>query len=211
MSIDALGGVFSDLSLAFKPKFDVVAGVAYTLVVVSSLLPSPFPPNLLSSFFLSYFPYTGLTSLIITPPFLLFTKRKKKKKLCITFYVTDHPFSSLPSFHNSQVLDGVVIILALILNPLAKKRRAREAEAQTATNPTQTLHVDSSGVTMTTPGDLTQGNLGTNRSPPPLSPLSVPDNVMIDSARQAFDRTDSTDCKTKGEVITLPSDLGAKV
>ncbi|KAJ7289263.1 PQ loop repeat-domain-containing protein [Mycena rebaudengoi] len=34
MVVDMLGGVFSDLSLAFKESFDIVAGVAYTLVVV---------------------------------------------------------------------------------------------------------------------------------------------------------------------------------
>ncbi|KAI0654042.1 PQ loop repeat-domain-containing protein, partial [Cubamyces menziesii] len=34
MLVDMLGGVFSDLSLAFKEKFDVVAGVTYSLVVV---------------------------------------------------------------------------------------------------------------------------------------------------------------------------------
>ena len=34
MLVDMLGGVFSDLSLAFKDSFDVVAGVAYSLVVV---------------------------------------------------------------------------------------------------------------------------------------------------------------------------------
>ncbi|KAK7053779.1 PQ loop repeat-domain-containing protein [Favolaschia claudopus] len=33
MAIDMLGGIFSDLSLAFKPKFDEVAAVLYTLVV----------------------------------------------------------------------------------------------------------------------------------------------------------------------------------
>ncbi|TFK51874.1 hypothetical protein OE88DRAFT_1807782 [Heliocybe sulcata] len=33
MLIDLLGGVFSDLSLVFKPKFDVVAGVTYSLVI----------------------------------------------------------------------------------------------------------------------------------------------------------------------------------
>ncbi|THH09927.1 hypothetical protein EW145_g1689 [Phellinidium pouzarii] len=32
--IDTLGGVFSLLSLVFKPKFDILAGVAYSLVVV---------------------------------------------------------------------------------------------------------------------------------------------------------------------------------
>ncbi|KAI0358018.1 hypothetical protein OH77DRAFT_1449539 [Trametes cingulata] len=61
MSVDLLGGVFNDLSLAFKDKFDVVAGVTYSLVVL---------------------------------------------------------------------LDGTVILLALILNPLARRRRKRLAAAQ---------------------------------------------------------------------------------
>ncbi|KAF7319386.1 hypothetical protein HMN09_00276500 [Mycena chlorophos] len=60
MAVDLLGGVFSDLSLAFKPKFDSVAAATYTVVVV---------------------------------------------------------------------MDGVVILLAWILNPLARRRRAREALA----------------------------------------------------------------------------------
>nr|VWP02124.1 Cap60p [Ganoderma boninense] len=34
MFVDMMGGVFSDLSLAFKDRFDVIAGVAYSLVVV---------------------------------------------------------------------------------------------------------------------------------------------------------------------------------
>lgn len=34
MTVDMLGGVFSDLSLVFKSNFDVVAGVTYSLVVV---------------------------------------------------------------------------------------------------------------------------------------------------------------------------------
>ncbi|KAJ3544713.1 hypothetical protein NM688_g5710 [Phlebia brevispora] len=63
MTVDFLGGIFSDLSLAFKPKFDVIAGVAYSLVVL---------------------------------------------------------------------LDGIVILLALILNPIARRRRRREAEALAA-------------------------------------------------------------------------------
>ena len=37
MAIDLLGGVFSILSLAFKPKLDVIATVAYSAVVVSLL------------------------------------------------------------------------------------------------------------------------------------------------------------------------------
>ncbi|KAI0075326.1 PQ-loop-domain-containing protein, partial [Panus rudis PR-1116 ss-1] len=61
MLIDLLGGVFNDLSLAFKSDFDVIAGVTYSLVVL---------------------------------------------------------------------LDGIVILLALILNPLAKRRRKRAEAAQ---------------------------------------------------------------------------------
>ncbi len=34
--IDILGGVFNNMSLAFKEKFDVVASMSYTLVIVSS-------------------------------------------------------------------------------------------------------------------------------------------------------------------------------
>lgn len=41
MLIDILGGIFSDLSLMFKEEFDIIAGVAYSLVVASSLN-SPF-------------------------------------------------------------------------------------------------------------------------------------------------------------------------
>ncbi|GLB41738.1 putative protein with repeated motif present between transmembrane helices in cystinosin, yeast ERS1p, mannose-P-dolichol utilization defect 1, and other hypothetical proteins [Lyophyllum shimeji] len=59
MTIDMLGGVFSDLSLVFRPKFDTFAAVTYTLVIV---------------------------------------------------------------------MDGLVIIAALILNPLARRRRRLEAE-----------------------------------------------------------------------------------
>ncbi|KAI0630579.1 PQ loop repeat-domain-containing protein [Trametes polyzona] len=60
MAVDLLGGVFNDLSLAFKDEFDVVAGVTYSLVVL---------------------------------------------------------------------LDGVVILCAIILNPLARRRRKRLAAA----------------------------------------------------------------------------------
>ena len=34
MVVDMMGGIFSDLSLAFKDKFDVVAGITYSLVIV---------------------------------------------------------------------------------------------------------------------------------------------------------------------------------
>ncbi|KAF8151079.1 PQ loop repeat-domain-containing protein [Mycena galopus ATCC 62051] len=57
MVVDMLGGVFSDLSLAFKDRFDIIAGITYSLVVI---------------------------------------------------------------------LDGFVILAALILNPRAKQRRQRE-------------------------------------------------------------------------------------
>lgn len=40
--IDILGGVFNNLSLVFKEKFDVVASISYTLVIVSSLFFSLF-------------------------------------------------------------------------------------------------------------------------------------------------------------------------
>ncbi|KAJ7062861.1 PQ-loop-domain-containing protein [Mycena amicta] len=34
MTVDFFGGVFSDLSLAFKPRFDTIAAITYTLVIV---------------------------------------------------------------------------------------------------------------------------------------------------------------------------------
>ncbi|KAF8173816.1 PQ loop repeat-domain-containing protein [Mycena galopus ATCC 62051] len=34
ITVDCLGGVFLDLSLAFKPDFDIIAAISYTLVVV---------------------------------------------------------------------------------------------------------------------------------------------------------------------------------
>ncbi|KAI0060719.1 PQ-loop-domain-containing protein [Artomyces pyxidatus] len=34
MLVDMLGGVFSDLSLVFKPPFDIIASLSYTLVVI---------------------------------------------------------------------------------------------------------------------------------------------------------------------------------
>ena len=42
MFVDLLGGVFSDLSLAFKPKFDVIASVTYSVVIVRAR--APFSP-----------------------------------------------------------------------------------------------------------------------------------------------------------------------
>ncbi|KAG8904025.1 hypothetical protein FRB99_002367 [Tulasnella sp. 403] len=61
MAVDIGGGVFSILSLIFKPKFDVVAAVTYIAVIV---------------------------------------------------------------------MDGIIVIAAVILNPLARKRREREAEGR---------------------------------------------------------------------------------
>ncbi|KAI0675689.1 PQ loop repeat-domain-containing protein, partial [Trametes maxima] len=34
MSVDLLGGIFNDLSLAFKADFDIVAGVTYSMVIL---------------------------------------------------------------------------------------------------------------------------------------------------------------------------------
>lgn len=42
ISVDLMGGVFNDLSLAFKEDFDIVAGVTYSLVVVRVALSLPF-------------------------------------------------------------------------------------------------------------------------------------------------------------------------
>ncbi|TBU30586.1 hypothetical protein BD311DRAFT_754599 [Dichomitus squalens] len=69
MTVDALGGVFNDLSLAFKGDFDVVAGITYSLVVV---------------------------------------------------------------------LDGGILLLALILNPIARRRRKRLAAEDTAASDVET-------------------------------------------------------------------------
>lgn len=49
--IDIVGGVFNNLSLAFKEKFDVVASISYTLVIVSTPF---FPHGLLSFPFIRY-------------------------------------------------------------------------------------------------------------------------------------------------------------
>ncbi|KZT70733.1 hypothetical protein DAEQUDRAFT_764312 [Daedalea quercina L-15889] len=72
MTVDMLGGVFNDLSLAFKSEFNVIASVTYSLVVV---------------------------------------------------------------------MDGLVILLALILNPLARRRRKRAAVAATEAD-TEPSHTD---------------------------------------------------------------------
>ena len=42
MCIDLMGGVFNDLSLVFKDKFDVVAGITYSLVLVCLISSRPF-------------------------------------------------------------------------------------------------------------------------------------------------------------------------
>lgn len=34
MLVDLLGGIFSDLSLAFKTRFDTIAAITYSLVIV---------------------------------------------------------------------------------------------------------------------------------------------------------------------------------
>lgn len=38
LTVDILGGIFSDLSLVFRDKFDVVAAMSYNLIIVSSAL-----------------------------------------------------------------------------------------------------------------------------------------------------------------------------
>ncbi|KAJ3491375.1 hypothetical protein NLI96_g765 [Meripilus lineatus] len=108
MLVDCLGGVFSDLSLAFKPTFDVIAGVAYTLVVV---------------------------------------------------------------------LDGIVIILALFLNPRAKRRRELEAAAAAAATSdadNHNLREPSSGEESGTPEDTASAIVTmTEEGPHPPPSLAV--------------------------------------
>lgn len=84
MAIDMLGGIFSDLSLVFRPPpFNVIAAVSYSLVVVRtrSLTPLSAPP------------------------------------LC--------PHTLMAE----QFFDGIVLLAAAILNPLASRRRKRAASA----------------------------------------------------------------------------------
>jgi len=78
MAVDLLGGIFSILSLIFKNKVDVLAAVAYALVVVS---PSP----------------------------------------------SDLPrLNSCDILSLGQVMDGLVLVLAIILNPRSKAAQRRE-------------------------------------------------------------------------------------
>lgn len=87
MIIDLLGGIFNDLSLAFKDEFDVVAGVTYSLVVVSLLC-------------------------------------------CVSSTLASPVFSAISL--SLQVMDGIVILCAVILNPLANRRRKQLAAAAAA-------------------------------------------------------------------------------
>ncbi|KAJ7709072.1 PQ loop repeat-domain-containing protein [Mycena olivaceomarginata] len=81
MTVDCLGGVFSDLSLVFKPKFDAVAAVTYTVVIC-----------------------------------------------------------------HCQVMDGLVLLAAIILNPRARRRRQRLEEMVT----TNANSLESGAVPLTT-------------------------------------------------------------
>lgn len=88
MAIDALGGLFSDLSLAFKQDFDVIACVSYSAAAVRKGPHSP----------IQGFPLTIKIALMMSP--------------CLC----------------KQLLDTIVIVCALILNPRARKRdHARQA------------------------------------------------------------------------------------
>ncbi|KAJ7499699.1 PQ loop repeat-domain-containing protein [Mycena latifolia] len=83
MTVDFLGGVFSDLSLVFKSEFDTIAAITYSLVVV---------------------------------------------------------------------MDGVVILAAIILNPRARRRRERE-EAQNNTNEDNSTEISAIPLTPSQPRD----------------------------------------------------------
>lgn len=105
MTIDCLGGVFSDLSLAFKPKFDMLAAISYTLVAVRKFI----PPHAYAS------PHGS--------------------RLSSGKPAGDGEILMVPDF---QILDGLVIVAALILNPRARRRRN---EADRVDN-TETIAVD---------------------------------------------------------------------
>lgn len=80
MTIDMLGGVCNDLSLAFKSQFNVIGGVSYSLVAVRSAM------------------------------------HRNCCYLCLACLTGAH-----------QVMDAGVVLLALILNPVAARRRRRDA------------------------------------------------------------------------------------
>ena len=80
MLIDWSGGVFSIISLAFKETFDVIAGAAYGLIVVST------------------FNYD-------------------------LFNVYSEAAATI------QLLDGIILLAYLILNPIARWKRRREQQA----------------------------------------------------------------------------------
>ncbi|TCD71814.1 hypothetical protein EIP91_003157 [Steccherinum ochraceum] len=96
MLVDCLGGVFSDLSLAFKDKFDVIAAITYSLVV-------------------------NPVSLAINTS---------------TSCAASHPLRRLTHY-------GIVLILALILNPRARRRRKQDAEAGNESTAPTSAHAES--------------------------------------------------------------------
>ncbi|KAF8075044.1 PQ loop repeat-domain-containing protein [Lyophyllum atratum] len=106
ITIDLLGGVFSVLSLVFRPKFDAIAAVAYTLVVV---------------------------------------------------------------------MDALIIIAALILNPLARRRRRSEAERES---------ISSNG-----PRQMTQSSAATSTCKPilPLITSQSLNNSHLNTRSMLFD------------------------
>lgn len=108
LTIDILGGLFSDLSLVFRNHFDIVAAILYTLVIVSLGL---------------FFPLVSLMHTV------------------------------------HQVMDSVVLVAAVILNPRAEKRRREgrgimltETLTETTENTIQILN--SVPVTYNTPSNL---------------------------------------------------------
>ncbi|KAG6856252.1 hypothetical protein H0H87_006008 [Tephrocybe sp. NHM501043] len=90
ITIDWLGGIFSIISLLFRPEFDVLAGVAYALVIV---------------------------------------------------------------------MDGVVILAALILNPFARRRRREEAQG----------HSEAFPATLSLPMTMTESSVATSMRKPTMS------------------------------------------
>lgn len=122
MVVDMLGGVFSDLSLVFKPPpFNTIAAISYSLVVVSSL-----------------------SDLYWRPPLPVYT-------LVLASTPSECFFSFLPLLYvlinveHAQFFDGIVLLAAAILNPLANRRRKRAALAARGTRPPHGENTDGVG------------------------------------------------------------------
>ncbi|PAV19593.1 pq loop repeat protein [Pyrrhoderma noxium] len=116
MAVDILGGVFSLLSLVFKEDFDVLAGVAYSLVVV-------------------------LDGVVVILAIILNPRANRKRRRLAEQSLQDPEANSSPSLNRTQNDDGNlpssrVSVESTIINP------ASPTALSTPTTPMTPLHVD---------------------------------------------------------------------